>query len=419
MQISFLFILCGIITPLFLLYTGIKIGGRVRFFYIFHPVKTVKTVLSGKGGYKALSLALAGTLGIGNIVGVASAIMVGGSGALFWMAVSSFIAMSVKYAETFFSVKYRAFNEKSYTGGAPFYIREAVRGRGGAIYAAIFAFMCIMNSLITGNMVQTNAIRDILPMPPILLGAVFSLIFIVIILGGVDKISSFTSRVIPLLTLSHTLLSVYIIFVGMNKLPSVISDIFSEAFNIKSALSGIGAYSILTAIRYGVSRGILSNEAGCGTSPIAHASSENDPHTQACLGIFEVLIDTAILCTLTGLVILLYGKTDSTSPFSLVKSAYGFFLGKTGEIFIVFSCMLYALSTILSQYYYGDKSLDYLSRKRAHHHAFLFIYILTCLLSPLLPSESMWIISDINISVLMIFNLFVLNLLSSRLYYLP
>ena len=367
MHNSLLFILCGIVLPVFLIVSGMRFGARQKFFYIMHPIKTARAMLGGKGGFKALSLALAGTLGIGNIVGVASALQWGGSGALFWMVLSSIIAMSVKYAETYLSVKYRHFDGKTYTGGAPFYILEAVRGKKARILAMVFAVMCILNSLITGNMVQINGVTGILPVSPLALGIGFSLVFFMIILEGVDKLSSFTSVIIPVLTFLHIFISLFIIFKNFSNIGCVAENIIREAFNIKSAAYGMGTYSILTAIRYGVSRGVLSNEAGCGTSPIAHAETKNAPHVQGCLGILEVFVDTAVLCTITGTVILLYGIDNNLSPIDLVCSAYGFFIGTAGNIFIKVSCLFYALSTLLSQFYYGDKSLDYLTRKKAYH----------------------------------------------------
>lgn len=411
MHISFLFFICGIALPLFLIFTGIRFGIKLKFFYILHPVRSLKAILGGKGGFKALSLALAGTLGIGNIVGVSSALQWGGSGALFWMVISSVIAMSVKYAETFFSVKYRHFNGKSYTGGAPFYIIRAIKGKKAPFFASVFALMCLINSLITGNMVQMNGIKGVLSLSPVVTGIVFATAFFVIILKGVDKLSSFTSVVIPTLTLLHLFISLFIIMSNFGNIGYIVTDIISEAFNIKGAVCGVGAYSIMSSVRYGVSRGILSNEAGCGTSPIAHAECENTPHVQGCLGIFEVLIDTSILCTVTGAVILLYGIDTHVSPIELVCLSYGAFVGRTGYLFIKLSCIMYALSTLLSQFYYGEKSLAYLSRKRIYHLIYLTVFVFVCIISPSLSSDSVWIVSDLNIAFLTFFNLTVLNLL--------
>lgn len=410
MHDSFVFILCGAVMPVFLVATGIRFGIRLRLFYILHPIKTAKAMLGGKGGFKALSLALAGTLGIGNIVGVASALQWGGSGALFWMVLSSVVAMSIKYAETFLSVKCRRFDGKAYTGGAPFYILEAVHGKKARVLALIFAVMSILNSLITGNMVQINGVTGVLPVSPIVLGIGFSFAFFIIILEGVDRLSSFTSVIIPSLTFLHIFISLFIILRNFGDISSVSRNIIKDAFNIKGAIYGVSTYSILTAVRYGVSRGVLSNEAGCGTSPIAHAETKNSPHVQGCLGILEVLVDTAILCTITGTVILLYGIDTDISPIELVCAAYGFFAGKLGKIFIKVSCLIYALSTLLSQFYYGDKSLNYITKRNKPHRIYLFIFVSVSIISPILPINTVWKISDLNIVFLTVFNLVILNL---------
>jgi AGCS family alanine or glycine:cation symporter len=152
----------------------------------------------------------------------------------------------------------------------------------------------------------------------------------------------------------------------------------------------------------------LSNEAGCGTSPIAHASSDNSPHMQGCLGVYEVFFDTVVLCTLTALVILLYGKS-ALSPISLVLDAYGHYFGIFGKWFIKISCIIYAYSTVLSQFYYGDKSLSFISGNKTIHVAFAFLYALVSFISPLVPSDTMWLLSDINVSILIFFNVTVLN----------
>ena len=405
---SFIFFVCGILLPLFLIVNGLIFGVRQRFFYILHPIQASKDIMKGKGGFKALSLALAGTLGIGNIVGVSSAILMGGGGSVFWMILSALVAMSIKYAETFFAVRYKRVKGGISYGGAPYYVKEAFQGKKGIFLACAFAILCMGNSLITGNLVQINGVKDIFPLDPVLMGLSFAVFFLVVYSKGTEKISSFTVVVIPLLTSAHIIISLAIILSNFAHVPRIFAQILYEAFNFKSAIYGIGSYSILTALRYGVSRGILSNEAGCGTSPIAHASSDNSPHIQGCLGVFEVFFDTVVLCTLTALVILLYGKS-SLSPISLVLDAYGHYFGIFGRWFIKISCIIYAYSTVLSQFYYGDKSLSFISGNKKLHVAFAALYAIVSLISPLIPSDTMWLLSDINVSILIFFNVTVLN----------
>ena len=411
---SGLFFLCGVILPILLLLTGIRYGGRLGFFYILHPVKTARTIMSGKGGFSALSLALAGTLGIGNIAGVSSAIIMGGPGAVFWMIVSAFVAMGVKYGETFFAVRYKKTRNGVGFGGAPYYITEAIKGGKGYALAIIFALMCALNSIITGNLVQINAVTGALPIHPIVIGICFCAPLILVLAGGVDKISSVTAVIIPALTLAYVCLSLYVIISNSATLPRIFTDIVKGALSFRSAAAGGVSYGAMSALRYGVSRGILSNEAGCGTSPIAHASAENPPHVQGCLGIFEVFADTVLLCTLTALVVLIYGVEDM-SPISLVTSAFGAYLGNFGRAFIIVACFIFAFATLISQFYYGDKSLSFISERKIIHTPFAVLYILTVLLAPFAPEEAIWTLSDVNIAALTLFNLFILNILIKKL----
>ena len=414
MQFSLTFVFCGIIMPLALVITGIRFGIGLKFFYLLHPIRLIKDILSGKGGYKSLSLALAGTLGVGNIVGVASAISVGGVGSVFWMVLSAFVAMGIKYVETYLAVKHKRWDGEAYMGGAPLYIEKAVNGKNGHVVALIFALMCVSNSLITGNLVQINAVSDILPINKLCFGIIVSALFVAIIINGYNKISSVTAILIPILSFSYIFLTLYIILGNVAEIPRITALIISEAFNIKSAISGVGAYSILTAMRYGISRGVLSNEAGCGTSPIAHASSENTPHIQGCLGIFEVAIDTVILCPLTAFVLILSGFVTEKSPMYAVFCAFSHFLGEFGGYFVSASCLLFAFATLLSQYYYGKKSLDYISKSRIIHTPYVLLFVLTCIIAPIIPNSTMWIISDINVALLTVINLLFLNLLFKK-----
>lgn len=401
--------------PIILLISGIRFGIRLKFFYLLHPIKALKEVKKGKGGYKALSLALAGTLGIGNIVGVAGAIISGGAGSIFWMLFSSLIAMSVKYTETYFALKSRHRVGLNYVGGAPQYIKEYFPiKRIGIILSILFAILCATNSLITGDLMQVNAVSGILPIGKMLFGAIFAFCVIAVIIRGADKISSITSIIIPILAVAYIFISLYIILSNVKELPYVIKTVMRDAFDIRSAISGVSAYSILSAIRYGVSRGVLSNEAGCGTSPIAHASSENSAHTQSCLGIFEVFIDTTVLCTLTATVILLSGINES-DPMRLVSEAYGVFLGGAGRSFIALECLFFSFATVISQYYYGKKSLDFISKRKIIHTPYDFLFILICFISPFIPINAMLTISDINIGLMTILNLSLLNLFFNKI----
>ena len=225
-----------------------------------------------------------------------------------------------------------------------------------------------------------------------------------IVRGGQGRIESVCAVIIPTLTVLYVILSFFIIFCNFGGLCVAISSIFKSAFSLKSAISGIGGFGILSAIRYGFSRGLLSNEAGCGTSPTAHASSPADPVSQGCLGVFEVFWDTVVLCTLTALVILISGE-NANDPITLAINAYGAFLGNFGRIFISASCVIFALATLVCQFYYGICALRFISSSRAIKCAYSVIFLAVCVLSSIISNGVMWSISDFIVCALAIYNM--------------
>lgn len=408
--------LCGVLLPSILIFTGLGFGLNYKLFYIFHPVKLLKDILSNNGGFKSLFLALAGTLGIGNIVGVAGAIYYGGYGAIFWMWISAIFAMSLKYAEVKLALKYRQRNEFGYFGGAPFYIQNGLKNKLGKniafFFGSVFSVFCILNSLSTGNLVQINGIASLSPVPNLFFGIGFAILSLVIILGGKKRITSFNSILIPILSFLYVFVCLGIIVLNFKEIPSVVELIFKDAFSFKSASYGFLGFGFSRAIRYGVSRGILSNEAGCGTSPCAHASSNaNSPHKQACLGIFEVFIDTILLCTLTAFVIILSNKSPEENAMNMVISAFECFLGSFGRYFVSISCILFALATICTQYFYGSESLSFMTKSRGISVVYTIIFALVTVLGAVIPMSLMWEISDLILALMTIFNLIFLIIL--------
>ena len=401
-------VLCGIIMPIFLILVGFFLLFKLKFFYILHPIKTVKSML--KGGFKPLTLALAGTLGVGNIVGVASAIIAGGAGAVFWMWVSAFLVMSIKYTEVTLAMKHRQIDKSgSYYGGAPYYISNelsSVIGKKPAfIIACCFALLCTINSLTTGNLVQVNSVASLLPVPKLIFGIVFALLVFLVIIGGRKWISSITAVLIPILSVFYIVVVIYVVISNSSQIPTVFSMIFKDAFSFKCATSGFMGYGIMASIRYGVSRGILSNEAGCGTSPTAHASSSTrDIHSQGCLGIFEVFVDTILLCTLTAVVILIWGKGD-TEPMSLIVNAFYGLSGVVGKYGVIISSLLFSFATVTCQYYYGIEALNFLSKSKTSKAIFAVVFAITTLIGAIIPMALMWQISDFVIALMTISNI--------------
>ncbi len=429
--------LSGSILPVLLISVGVYLGIRLKFFYVFHPLKLLKALKEGgvEGGtspFKALSMALAGTLGVGNISGVAAAITAGGAGAVFWMWISAFAAMSIKYAEVYLAVLYRrwAFEKGSavYKGGAPYYIKEGLSTKFGknvaAKLAAFFALLLVSNSLLTGNIVQINAAASVTSkVPPLLCGAVVAVIVLAVVAGGVSRIGDFTVKVIPFLSVVYIVLSLYVIFSNVGDVPAVFEMIFKDAFSFKAAGSGIMGYGIMRAMRFGVTRGIFSNEAGCGTAPTAHASANTkSPHHQGCFGIFEVFSDTVVLCTMTALVVLLARMkmpytVEGLDGIPLSLRSYGAFCGKVGEWAIGVSVIVFALATIICQSFYGIEALDFFGDKKSRRSLYIAVSFAATVIGSVMSPNLMWHLADLEISVMTIINTIVVFVLSDEVIY--
>ena len=414
--------ICGIILPLLLFGGGVFYLFKLRFFFILHPRRFFRALRGADGGsLKSLSVALAGTLGIGNIVGVGSAILAGGYGAVFWMVASALLSMGLKYAEVFLAMKSQRSKGGKLYGGAPYYIYDGARARFGCraafAFGSLFAVFSIINSLTTGNLVQINAISSLFPISPLLLGVILALTVFFIVLRGQKSVGAVCSALIPVLSVFYVLLCLIIIFKKISDVPDALYQILRGAFNIKSVTGGTLGFGIASAIRYGVSRGLLSNEAGAGTSPLAHATSSSEPHAQACLGIFEVFFDTVVLCTLSALVLILSGVDGSTDALSFVTRAFGSELGALGKYGVSVSCLLFAVATVAAQYFYGAESLRFITRSRLLHVIFSIVFFFVTVFSAVIPNSIMWQISDLALATMTVFNLIAIIALNKNVTY--
>lgn len=421
-------ILSGLILPVVLIGAGIYLAIRLKFFYIVHPVKTARAIASaGRGGgtspFKALTVALAGTLGVGNISGVATAIVAGGAGAVFWMWVSALAAMSVKYAEVYLAVRHRRSREtghgREFYGGAYYYMKEGLAAplgkRGAGLVASLFACLLVSNSLLTGNVVQINAAASVFDgVPKIAVGAVLAVAVAAVTVGGARRVGDFTVRVIPFLTVVYCALSLWVIAVNAPRLGEVFGLIFREAFSFRAAAGGAAGFGISRAVRFGVTRGVFSNEAGCGTAPTAHASANvKGPHEQGCLGIFEVFCDTILMCTMTALVILLSGASG-VDGIPLSMASYGAFFGKAGRIAIGVSVVIFALATVICQEYYGIEALSSLGGGKRAKYVYLAASFAATLAGSVMPQGSVWALADFEIAAMTVINTLAVFILSDE-----
>ncbi|MBQ7173352.1 MAG: sodium:alanine symporter family protein [Clostridia bacterium] len=375
----------------------------------------------GTSPAKATFLALAGTLGVGNLVGVANAIAVGGPGAIFWMWVSAFFAMILKYAEILLSVRHRREWECGFFGGAAYYMKDCFERRGhgclARLYPAIFSCFLLLNSFSMGSMIQVDAIatsaKSAFHLPPLVCALLLVLLVIPLAAKGTKEISALTSYLVPIMSLGLVVLSVFLLILRKEYLGDAIRSIFLSAFSKESFAGGLLGFLTSRALRVGTMRGLLSNEAGCGTSPTAHAtSSAIFPAKQGVWGIFEVFVDTILLCSLSALVIITSGVDLSNSDgMALTLLAYSSVLGQGASIFLAVAVFVFGYATLLCWAGYGLESVRFLTTKKGWKALYLALFALSILCGAAFLPRYIWEVSDFAIAGLTLLNLTVLFLL--------
>lgn len=314
--------------------------------------------------FQALSTALAATIGTGNIAGVATAIALGGPGAIFWMWVSAFFGMLTKFAEVVLAIQYREKNaEGNFVGGPMYYIEKGLKMKWLAVIFSIFGALAAFG---IGNMVQSNSVAAALDttfgIPPIATGIILAIAAGAVILGGLKRIASVTEKIVPFMAVFYIVGALIILVLHITEIPKAFALIFQNAFTPASAIGGFVGATVMTAMRRGVARGVFSNEAGLGSAPIAHAAAKTDhPVRQGLWGIFEVFADTIVICTLTALTILATGVWNSgETGAALTTAAFNDGLPGPGGYIVAIGILFFAFSTILSWAYYGEKCAEHL-----------------------------------------------------------
>lgn len=368
--------------------------------------------------FQALSTALAATMGTGNIIGVATAISIGGAGAIFWMWLSAFFGMAVIYAENVLGTIYRYKNEKNQWIGGPLAYLD--RGLGCRWLAIVFAIFCMLASFGMGNMAQAHSISSAMfstfNISPIITGVVVAILVGIIIIGGIKRIGSITQMLIPLLSVLYILASVIIVLINYKNIPKAFSLIFNEAFGISAIGGGISGAMVKRAINIGLRRGVFSNEAGLGSSALLHSASDTkSPELQGMWGIFEVFIDTIVCCTLTALVILTTGSTSSNlDGVDLVIKAFENGFGQYADIFITVSILLFAFATLVGWSYCGESSIRFIFGESAiKYYKLVFIFVI--IIGATSKLSIAWTISDIFNGFMAIPNLVGILLLSNKI----
>ncbi|MGW8193147.1 MAG: alanine/glycine:cation symporter family protein [Desulforhopalus sp.] len=313
--------------------------------------------------FQALMTALSATVGTGNIAGVATAIAVGGPGALFWMWITGLVGMATKYSEAVLAVKYREVDEHGEMSGGPMYYIS--KGLNMPWLGTIFAIFASFAAFGIGNMVQSNSVADAVEatysIPTIVTGIILMGCTAAVVLGGIKKIGKVTGVLVPIMIVFYMAGAAYIIIANIGEVPAALLFIVNQAFNPTAAVGGFAGASIMLAIRMGVARGVFSNESGLGSAPIAAAAAQTkSPISQALVSMTQTFIDTIIVCTMTGLVLILTGVW-SNGETGAELTTIAFSAGMPGGAHVVtIGIILFAYSTILGWCYYGEKSIEYL-----------------------------------------------------------
>ena len=390
--------------------TGIYLTVRLNFFQFTHFKlswdqsfgRYFKKEVEEEGGvlssFQAISSAMAATLGVGNIAGVSTAISLGGPGAIFWMWISALFGMATKFAEAQLGIKYREeHGEDDFTGGVMYYIQNGMGGKWRWL-AVLYAFFAGIAAFGIGNMVQSNtlahAAEDGFAVPTWLTGIIVVFFVGLVIIGGVKRIGKVAEKLVPIMAIFYFVGGGLIIILNIGAIPAVFSDIFSSAFTGSAAVGGFAGATVRMAVRFGVARGVFSNEAGLGAASIIHAQAKNKPTRQGMWGIWEVIIDTLVVGTITALVVLVTGAIE-TGETGAVLASQGFTMGLPGPggYIINISIIVFAFTTMLTWSFYGEESWRYIfGKKIVMPYRFVFLGLL--FVGAIGALEPIWLLAD-------------------------
>ena len=406
--------------------TGIILTWQVNFLQVRHFAYIMKNTLmkifdkeqltkNEVSPFQALSTAVAATVGVGNIAGVATAIALGGPGAIFWMWVSAFFGMVTKFAEIVLAVKFREkAPDGTWAGGPMYYISKGLNMKWLAIAFAAFGALA---SFGIGNMVQANSVAAALyttfGIDKLATGIVLAVITGVVIIGGLKRVVAFTELLVPFMAVFYIIGALTIIVLRFSMIPAAFGLIFSHAFSPAAAVGGFAGAAVRNAIRYGIARGVFSNEAGLGSAPIAHAAAKTDhPVRQGLWGVLEVFLDTIVICSLTALTILVTGvwETGKSGP-ALTTRAFNEGLPGLGGYIVAISITLFAYSTVIGWSFYGEKCVEFLFGGQAGR-IYRYIYLPFIVVGAVGGLTLVWDIADTLNGLMALPNLIALLALS-------
>lgn len=435
-------------------FTGVLMTSLTGFFQISHIGHWIKNTIGAIfkdkhvtghtqdrsiSQFQSLCTALAATVGTGNIVGVAGAIIVGGPGAVFWMWVMAFFGMMTNYSENVLGIFYRRKNSKGeWSGGAMYYLQDGLGAKKnchviGKILAVLFSVFCLFASFGIGNMTQVNSIsgnmESVFGVPAYVTGIIVLIIAGLVIIGGIKRIASVTEKIVPFMVIIYMIGTISILIMNISHTGEVFGAIFKGAFALEAAGGGVVGFGIKAAIEMGMKRGVFSNEAGLGSSVMVHSNSNvKEPVRQGMWGIFEVFADTIVVCTLTAFSILSSGLIDLTSGVAetayngveltkanLVSTVFSINFGSVGAAFIAIAIMLFAFSTVLGWSHYGTKAFEYLFGEKVTI-IYRVIFVIAIYGGAVLGDNIAWEIADTFNGMMMLPNLIGVLVLSPVVY---
>lgn len=372
----------------------------------------------GMSSFQALATAIAAQVGTGNIAGCATALISGGPGAIFWMWLSAFFGMATIYGEAVLAQKFKTRSETGEVIGGPvYYIRQAFKGGFGKFLAGFFAVAIILALGLMGNMVQSNSIGDAFynafGVNKLIVGIIIAAISAFIFLGGMKRIASVTEKMVPIMAALYIVGSLVVIIANIKNIPNVFYQIFVGAFNPTAVLGGAAGITVKAAMRFGVARGLFSNEAGMGSTPHAHAVAKVDkPEEQGIVAMIGVFLDTFVVLTLTALVILSTNSLGSGAEgVALAQLAFSKVFGNFGGVFIAICLLFFAFSTIIGWYFFGEQNIKYLFGQKAVK-IYALLVVIFVIIGSTLKVDLVWNLSDLFNGIMVFPNLLALLALS-------
>ena len=405
------------------LWFTIRLGG-VQFTQFGRAFKSVFGNINLNGGkagkdgmtsFQSLATAIAAQVGTGNLAGAATAMVMGGPGAIFWMWLSAFFGMATIYSEATLAQKYKTVVDGEVTGGPVYYIRAAYKGTLGKVLAGAFAIFIILALGFFGNMVQSNSIGDAFKgafgINPLFVGIAVAILAAFIFLGGIGRIASVTEKLVPIMAAFYIIGALVLIIMNIGQLPNVFRMIFVGAFNPEAAIGGFAGVAVSQAIKYGVARGLFSNEAGMGSTPHAHAVARvKHPCDQGLVAMMGVFIDTLIILNLTAFAVMITGNlttyNQDLTGAALTQAAFTTGFGKFGSIFIAICMFFFAFSTIIGWYFFGEKNVKYLFSKHTNLATKIYaaLVVVFIIVGSTLKVNLVWNLSDLFNNLMVIPN---------------